>query len=203
MIRSTYLKPMIRNSRNCIYLFAVAIIMYSCNSFSGDEYTSLVKKELAKGKRVDSIFLGISFGMTSKAFFGHCWELNKKGILSDGVGNTMVLYKIDTALKYPASMNFYPDFYQNKIFHMRVTLLYNGWAPWNKTHYSDSLVPDVLRMYKKWYPSGNEFIKMTDKIKGNIYVKVDGNRRIILGKYNDMEVHVDYTDLIVEKQLKK
>ncbi|MEO6498975.1 MAG: hypothetical protein ABIN95_08185 [Mucilaginibacter sp.] len=181
----------------------VAIITYGCNSFSVNDYKGLVKRELKKGKRVDSLFLGISFGMTSKTFYGHCWELNKKGILSDGASNTMVLYKIDSALKYPATMNFYPDFLANKIYHMRVTFAYDAWAPWNKALYADSLVTDVLRLYKNWYPGGNEFMKMTDKKRGIIYVKVDGNRRIILGGYSDNEVRADYTDLLVENQLKK
>jgi hypothetical protein len=191
------------NIKNCIYFFGVAIIISACNGLAGDEYTRLVKKELAKGKRVDSLFLGISFGMTSKAFFAYCWELNKKGIITDGVNNTMVLYKMDSGLKYPASMNFYPDFHENKIYHMRVIFQYNAWAPWNKAQYADSLLPDILRLYKKWYPGSNEFIKITDKVKGTIYVKVDDNRRITVGKYDDAQVHVDYTDLLVEKKLKK
>src|SRR5665647_518676 len=167
------------NRKHSIYLSAIAVIISacSCSPSGGEQYDRLVKKELAKGTRVDSLFLGISFGMTSKTFYGYCWELNKKGIISDGSNNTMVLYKIDSGLKYPASMNFYPDFLDNKISHMRVTFQYNAWAPWNKAQFSDSLLPDVLRFYKKWYPAGNEFIAITDKVKGTIYVKVDGNRR--------------------------
>ena len=100
-------------------------------------------------------------------------------------------------------MNFYPDFYNNKVYHMRVTFEYNAWAPWNKAQYSDTLLPDVLRLYKRWYPMSNDFIKISDKLKGTIYVKIDGNRRIIIGRYNDMQIHADYTDLLVEQQLNK
>ena len=192
------------NFKHCVYLFVTtAIIAVSSCSSPADQYTKTVTQELAKGKRVDSLFLGISFGMTSKTFFGYCWELNKKGVISDGANNTMVLYKLPAELKYPASMNFYPDFHENKIFHMRVTFQYNSWAPWNKAQWADTLLPDVLRLYKKWYPGGNDFIKITDKVKGIIYVKVDGNRRIILGKHDDMIVKADYTDLLVEQKLKK
>jgi hypothetical protein len=188
-----------------IYLSAIAVIITicSCSTSGGEQYDKLVKKELAKGTRVDSLFLGIGFGMTSKEFFGYCWELNKKGLLTDGNNNTAVLYKIDKELKYPASMNFYPDFYDNKISGMRVGFQYNAWAPWNKAQFADSLLPDVLKMYKKWYPQGNDFITITDKVKGTIYVKVDGNRRITIGRYNDMLVKVDYTDLLIEQKLKK
>ena len=88
------------NRRFYIYLLAIGVItgVASCSSSGMDQYNKLVKKELAKGTRVDSLFLGINFGMTSKNFYGYCWELNKKGIISDGTNNTMVLYKIDSAL---------------------------------------------------------------------------------------------------------
>lgn len=188
--------------KNILAIVVVSIGLWSCSSTPKDEYSRLVKKELAKGIRKDSLFLGINFGMTSKEFFGYCWELNKKGILTDGSNNTMVLYKMDSALKYPASMNFYPDFHENKIFHMRVTFQYNAWAPWNKAQFSDSLLPDVLRLYHQWYPAGNPFIEMKDSTKGTIYVKVDGNRRIIVGRQDDMIVRADYTDLLIEKKLK-
>lgn len=193
------------NRKHSIYLFAMAVIISvcSCSSSGSEKYNKLVRKELAKGTRVDSLFLGLSFGMTSKTFFGYCWELNKKGIISDGSNNTMVLYKLDSALKHPTSMNFYPDFVENKIANMRVTFQYNAWAPWNKDQFSDSLLPDVLQLYKKWYPGGNEFIEIIDKGKGTIYVKVDGNRRITVGKYDDMIVKAEFTDLLIEEKLKK
>ncbi|MEO6720142.1 MAG: hypothetical protein ABIN67_07235 [Ferruginibacter sp.] len=192
------------NNKHYIYFLAIVLIFtWGCSSSGSEQYGKLVKKELARGKRVDSLFLGMRFGMTSKEFYGHCWELNKKGLLTDGNNNTAVLYKIDKELKYPASMTFYPDFYENKIAVMRVSFQYNAWAPWNKGQFSDSLLPDVVKMYEKWYHAGNNFIKITDKTKGTIYVKVDGNRRITIGIFNDMVVKVDYTDLLVEQKVKK
>ena len=73
---------------------------------------------------------------------------------------------------------------------------------WNKYLEADSLLPDVVTMYKKWYSEGNPFIQINDEKKGTIYVKVDGNRRITIGKYDDVRVKVEYTDLLVEKQIK-
>jgi hypothetical protein len=189
---------------------SVLIILFMLAACSGDrgmdKYNSLVKKELAGNKRVDSIFFGFYFGMSRKNFFAHCWEMNKKGIFSDGndgLGNMYVLYKLGKELKYPAAMNFYPDFHDSTIYRMRVTIQYEGWAPWNRPLYADSLLPDVLSMYKKWYSDGNAFIQISDQKKGVIYVKVDGNRRITIGKYNDMLVKVDYADMLVEKKMKK
>src|SRR4051812_40683601 len=109
-------------------LVAVAITTISCKESPLGRYDHLVTKELASGKKVDSLFMGLSFGMTSKQFFGYCWEMNKKGVFTDGNNNTAVLYKINE-LKYPASMNFYPDFVNNKVFRMRVSFQYDGWAP--------------------------------------------------------------------------
>ena len=114
------------------------------------------------------------------------------------------MYKIDsTELGHPAGMNFYPDFYNNTIAKMRASFQYDAWAPWNRKLFSDTLLPKVLEMYKKWYDKGNPFIKIEDKERGIIYVKVDGNRRIIIGKPDDMTVRVDYTDLLVEQEMDK
>lgn len=165
-------------------------------------YQTLVQEELKSGKRVDSIFFGITFNMPSKKFFIHCWEMNKKGLFRDGVNNMFVLHNLNKGqLKHPASMNFYPDFYKDKIFRMRVEYQYVGWSPWNKQLYTDSLVKDVLNLYKRTYNTGNPFLTISDKKRGEIYVKVDGNRRITIGKFNDMIVKVDFTDLIIEEEI--
>jgi hypothetical protein len=185
-------------------IFIVLCMLIACSDDRGmDKYNSLVKKELADNKRVDSIFFGIYFGMPRRKFFAHCWEMNKKGIFRDGLNNMFVLYKMDTGLKHPASMNFYPDFNDSTISKMRVMFQYDAWALWNKHLYADRLLPDVLSLYKKWYSDGNPFLQISDEKKGTIYVKVDGNRRITIGKYDDMIVKVDYTDMLVEKQLNR
>lgn len=164
----------------------------------------MAAKELAHGQRVDSLFFGIHLGMSSKQFYAHCWEMNKKGLFTDGENNTAVLYKLDNnELDHPASMNFYPAFYQDKLHNMRVTYNYDAWAPWNKHLFADSLQLKVLELYTAWYKGGNSFIKMEDKKRGTIYVKVDGNRRIIIGKYDDVRVKVDYSDLRVEKEIEE
>jgi hypothetical protein len=168
------------------------------------QYQAVVAKELADGQRVDSLFFDIHFGMSSKEFFAHCWEMNKKGLFTDGENNTAVLYKLHNGeLPYPASMNFYPAFSQDKICQMSVNFQYDAWAPWNKHLFADSLQLSVLELYKTWYKRGSPFMKLDDEKRGTIYVKVDGNRRIIIGKYDDSRVKVDYTDLRVEKEMEE
>ena len=184
-------------------LIIVFLLIACSHDRDMDKYNSLVKKELSGKRRVDSIFFGIHLGMARKNFFMHCWDLNKKGMFREGSGNMYVLYKLKKELKHPASMNFYPDFRDSVIYRMRVNIHYDGWVPWNKDLNGDSLLPDVLTMYRKWYDQGNPFMQINDEKLGTVYVKVDGNRRITIQKYDDMMVKVVYTDLLVEKQIKK
>ena len=189
---------------NRLFIITGIVFLHSCSWFGGSEYTKLAEKELARGVRYDSLFMGFYLGMPAKGFYDYCWDMNKKGVFTNGTENVSVLYKMNNKeLKYPALMNFYPDFYANKIAGMRVSFEYSAWAPWNRAQYGDSLLPDVLNMYRKWYPDGNGFIKMTDKKRGTIYIKVDGNRRITIGNFDDRLVKVDYTDLLIEEALKK
>lgn len=188
-----------------IWLLLGIFLFISCKKETGyEQYEALKIKELASGQRADSLFLGIYLSMTSKQFYGHCWEMNKKGLFTDGENNTAVLYKLNNhELKYSASMNFYPQFHKDKIYKMGVSFQYDAWAPWNNHLSSDSLYADVVSLYSRWYSGGNPFIEITDKEKGTIYVKVDGNRRITIGKFNELYVKVDYTDLLVERQMRQ
>jgi len=184
-----------------MFFVVILISVFACNS-DEHKYDSLVKEELSRGIRKDSLFMGIKLGMTQKEFYTHCWNMNKKGIFVDGANSMTVLYKLNKELKHPASMNFFPDFNQNKIYKMKVIFSYDAFAPWNKRLFADSLQLDVLNLFKKWYNNTN-IITMRDAAKGTIFVKVDGNRRILIGKYDEGHVKVVYTDLLIEKKLTK
>ena len=174
--------------------------LFACQHSAMDEYNSLVKKELDSNKKVNDIFWGISLGVTSKDFYVHCWKKNKEGIFSDGAGNTSVLYNLDSSeLKHPAEMNFYPEFKNGKIYKLWTKFRYKGWMPWNKELGSDKLLPDVVNLYKKWYPRGNPFITISDPKRGTMHVKIDGNRQIIIGVFDETDVKAEYTDLSVAK----
>lgn len=177
----------------------------SCHTSDIDKYHSLVKHERESNKKVNNIFFGISLGMSSKDFYLHCWDMNKKGLFTDGMNNTSVLYTLDhNELKSQASMWFYPEFTGNgRIYKMWTKFQYKGWMPWNKQLGADSLLTDVLKLYRKWYPSGNPFMSIRMPEKGIVYVKVDGNRQIILSRNDDVEVRADYLDLDVPDQTQK
>lgn len=185
------------------------LLASACHNDAGS-YSGLVAKELASGKIANQLLLDIRFGMTRKEFYSYCWTMHNKGTFDDGANSTAVLYRLPGPgqqkpgpgqLRYPASMNFYPEFQKDSIYKMWAQFQYDAWAPWNRHLFSDSLMLDVVRLYDQWYP-GNSFLKLTDPQRGTIYVKVDGNRRIIVGKKDDSHVNVDYTDLRAVNSIK-
>lgn len=184
------------NFKYHIWFCIILMVTARCGRKSG--YHEMVERELAKGIREDSLFLGIQLGMTQKEFFSHCWELNHQKLVHEGPSNLTIEYKMEE-LDYPATMNFYPAFHEDNIYRMPVTISYDAWAPWNKYLFADSLQLDVLKFFEKKYGKG--FIKIEHPKRGAAYVKVDGNRRISIFKGNDMSVKVLYTDILVEKEI--
>jgi len=161
------------------------------------EYEKMRQRELARGVRVDSLFLGMHFGMTAEEFYTHCWELNKQGLIRQGPKNQSVEYQLEE-LRFPAKMNFYPNFSPDrKIYEMPVAISYTAWAPWNKSLQGDSLQLDVVNMLERWY--GGSFLKVENPKKGVVYVKIDGNRQIRVLN-DDFQVKVFFTDLTYKKQ---
>ena len=175
----------------------VALIVGGCSP--GKTYERRLKRELASGIRYDSLFMGISLGMTQKEFYDHCWKLNKDSVVRQGTSNMSVQYNITEELKHEATMNFYPSFADEKIVEMPVRFIYTGWAPWNKELSASNLALDVKRWYEDIYGTG--FITVSHPMKGEAYIKIDGNRRITIYNENDLYVWAIFTDMLsgVEK----
>lgn len=152
-------------------------------------------------RKTDSLFLGISLGMERQAFYDYCWEQNKKKNFTHGPTNQSVEYKLTQELEEPIAMRFYPTFHNDKIFEMPVTFTYDAWAPWNREYWADSLLQDMLPIFKKWY--GDDFKKLEHPTMGTVYYKIDGKRRINLFRKDDQYVQAVFTDLKVEKTLKE
>lgn len=169
-----------------------ALIVGGCTP--GKTYERRLKRELASGIRYDSLFMGLSFGMTKKEFYEHCWNMNKDSIIKQGSANMSVQYDLNEELKYPATMNFYPEFDSGKIVEMPVRFIYNGWAPWNKELSASNLAKDVKSWYEDIYGKG--FITVTHPMNGEAYTKIDGNRRITIYVENDLYVWGRFTDML-------
>ena len=76
---------------------------------------------------------------------------------------------------------------------MKVSFIYDGWAPWNQEQSASNLAQDVKRWYEKTY--GNGFITVTHPFRGEAYTKIDGNRRITIYIENDQLVWAIFTDM--------
>lgn len=175
-----------------LFLFGVVVsaVLLSCGGKSS-------KKEDPK---YDSLFLGFHFGMERQAFYDHCWEYNRKKIFTHGPTNQTVEYYLPTELNSPVTMRFYPIFHNDKIFEMPATYHYDAWAPWNRQFKSDSLLKNIVPLYEKWY---GKFQTTDHPEMGRVYYRMDGQRRINLYIKDDQFVRAVFTDLRVERELKK
>ena len=184
-----------------LIISTLMVLFFSCQQKS--EYRKMLEKELATGIRQDTLFYGIYLGMPSKDFYAHCWEMNKKGWIRQGDGNTSVYAKI-TELGDPASMNFYPSFYEDKIIEMPADFAYDAWAPWNKKLSADSLQIRVKGLMEEWHGKGFIEVKGPNRFVSPIaFTKIDGNRRILIYKVDESKVRVEFTDMVAKEKMDK
>jgi len=186
---------LLRNSYKLLVALFL-IVLVSCNQ---SEYSRLVNNEMAKNIVNDTLIFGMKFGQTKKLFFDQCWKLNNQKIINQGSSNNFVEYhlplKEGDSISSPITMLFYGIFNKEKIMTgMDMKFHYDGWSLWNKSLQSDKLVPVVMDSLKSWFP-GNDFIVVpAKKTKGEILVKVDGNRRILIEPIADsrtVDVRID------------
>lgn len=179
-----------------ISVLIFCVILISCNK---SEYTQLVESELSKNITKDSLFLGMKLGQTKEDFFNQCWKLNAQDLVSQGPNNEFVSYNLPLkkgdSLTKSIRMLFYGIFDDKKIMTgMKMQFSYNSWSLWNKSYQPKKLMPVVKDTLKKWFP-GNDFIKVNiKKNQKELFVKVDGNRRIIIKPIDDkkeLKVRID------------
>ncbi len=188
--------------RKLLFFILIAMTGYLLfsNCSNKAKYESMVEAGLESGERHDTLFLGLYLGMTSEEFYKKCWDMNKEGLIRQGMGNTSVLYEMNDEFKSSVDANFYPTFFEDRIYEMPVRFQYKAWAPWNKQFSADTLQVELVDLYSQWYGTG--FMKIKHQMKGDAYVKVDGNRRISIYKDDSMEgsVWALYTDLSVAEK---
>ncbi len=182
---------------NRFWVFIVWIALFiSCKS----EYEKSVDRELDSGLVNDSLIFGMRMGQTKKDFFGVCWELNRQKLIAQGTGNRTAKYiePLDSTETNPTrkEMLFYGIFdEQDTMRGMDMTFTYSAWAPWNKERYSIPLMEELKAGYLKHY-GPNPFIEINlGDIKYKAFVKIDGNRQILIYPKNDKDVVVKIEDL--------
>ena len=177
----------IRNFVFCLLTFGF------CFCGTKSNYQSIVDQELATGIRNDSLFLGLSLGMEEKEFFATCWDLNKQNITKEGYSNMTVQLALQ-GLQHNGYYDFYPFFENKKIKTMTGFTHYKAWSPWRKDLWSDHLIEDTREKFENWF-RGNKFFSIKSPTRGKAYVKIDGNRRIVLYIEDDQKVNVLISDL--------
>jgi ribosomal protein S19 len=188
--------------RKISQIFVIVLVAGSLASCGQSEYTKLVKRELAKNVRYDSLFLTFKFNDTQTDFYTKGWEQNRLGLIRQGPKNQNVEYmmKSQDTTKSNIQMLFFPEFDENQLIKkMEMYLKYTAWSPVSKGYKSDVLLPVAIDTLMNWY-GGNEFMEVKfPKDSVSMWVKVDGNRQISLTAINEAEIKAVISDLTWEK----
>lgn len=176
-----------------IYIPILLMLIFISSCEQRSEYERLVQRELDSGVRNDSLFLGYYLGMEKEDFFDHSWQLNQQNKIT---GGAQIYYKIKD-LSGDATMVFYPEFKNDRIFRMPIEIYYDSWAIWNREFYSDSLITEMVDYYEDIYGQG--FIQTVHpEVEKEAWIKVDGNRRISIYKKDDRYARIEFLDLTAE-----
>jgi len=185
------LKPF-SNTYRIAFLLLIFIGVSSCQS----QYDQTVKKEMASGRSIETLKFTLAFGDTKKEFFAKCWELNKKGLIKQGPKNQYVAYELKKKGAPSITHLFYGIFNEEqKMVGLDMEFSYDGWSPWTPELQSDKLLFVAMDTLKNWYPGNDFFLLENKKLKTNTYVKIDGNRQIIVHTQGDKDVKVTLEDL--------
>lgn len=173
------------------------LVLIGCDS-PGRRYKRLERQELSKNQRYDNLFFGIYFGMSNQEFRDYCYQRNLDGKFRQGGRRNMIWVecKLPEEMDYPAAINFFPEFTNDTITGMNASIYYdNATFPDGKFE-TDSLLIDVLKLTDKWYGKG--YIKIESPVfyKEDIYMKINGNRRVtITPDNNNQMINLWYVDL--------
>lgn len=186
---------LLMNKKYTLSLLTI-LLLISCNT---SNYEKLIETEMSNSVRHDSILLGFDFGISRADFFIVCKELNSKKLViqSEKSGYVQYLFPNKTEEDEDLRALFWGIFNEEKIMTgLKFEFSHVAWAPWNKASQPQNLIPVIKNKLLEWFP-GNEFISVTTKeSKKNIWVKIDGNRRIIILEPDNVSaVKVNIDDL--------
>jgi hypothetical protein len=182
------------------------MILFGCQS----EYEKVVEEGLKSGEIHEDLIFDMSMGQTQKEFYSICWELNKEKKISQGSGNRFAKYVIPPGELFEepeeVEMLFYGVFDEDKIMRgMEMRFTYVKWSPWNEDFHSDKLIERLKRHYMNLY-GGNEFMSFDIGMENHdSFVKIDGNRQILIYQLSNKDISVKIEDLRYkfQKQSKK
>ena len=179
---------------NRLYIVLIAL-MFSCQNIS--EYEIIVKEEMASGIYIDSVQFGLELGDTKKTFFAKAWKLNADGKVTHGPNNEFIAYEIKNMPEGKRINHlFYGIFNDNDIMTgLDMRFYFLGWAPWNKQLQSDKLLPVAMKKLTEWYPGNNFVLIKNENFPNETFVKIDGNRQILIHIIDEKNVRAQLLDL--------
>ncbi len=175
-----------------LFITVICLVSFCLCSCGKKDYHRLVAYEKAKGIRQDSLFLGISIGMDSERFYKHCWDLNKKGLIREGMASATIHYSLPET-NDKIKFEFYPVFKEGKVQSMTGYFYHTAWAPWSKETFPDFIIEETKELLSDWY--NVHFVPIARIGMGKTYAAVKGNLRIVLYYKQDTRVEVLFTDL--------
>jgi len=176
-------------------LFTALFTGTACQKTS--EYRQMLARESLRTDTMGTLFFNYELGMSRQAFYDSSWALNRRGLVTHGPSNRYVQFKLSDEFHHKATMLYYPDFVDDHMAQMRVRFSYDGWAPWNRHLWADSLIFDVLDLMEAWYGSGFIIQEVSIPTIGVTpeFIKIDANRQVTIQRDTDREVLTKITDL--------
>jgi hypothetical protein len=175
----------------------VTLLFCCCLTACKSDYEQLLTRELSNGIRHDSVFRAIHFGMSKTSFFDYCRVQNKSGQFHHGseVAGTSVMCFLPVGTD-TLTMNFFPDFEQEKLCHLWAVFRYYDWTPWQPEKQASELVKVVLQVAQQWY--GGQFLALKTPKGNDFWVNVQGNRRVLISLPDQSTVRMEVTDMTTE-----
>lgn len=183
------------NIRYYLFLLAIStILLTACES----EYSKTVKSEVKSGVKHEELFLEMNMGMTKKEFYSHCWDLNKRQLISQGSGNKYAKHIMELKNENDSITKVVVLFYGifdkfDVMYGMDMKMEYYSWAPWNKELHAPALAERIQKYYMDLYGM-NPFIEI-DIDQHKAFAKIDGNRQILIYPTDNKSVSVKITDI--------
>ncbi len=126
--------------------------------------------------------------MSSDDFFSASWDLNKRGVITNGSSNLSIMYKLNE-FDHPAKLNYYPDFEEDQLNFLPARVAYNNWSPWNKEFWSDKLIIEVKDLMEEWM--GGKFkVEKDDKGK-SYFLRKQGEVETTIKRVDDQYVKIE------------
>lgn len=178
------------NSKTQLFALVICLFTVALTGCSNDlSYEDWLERETASGVQNDTLFLGYYFGMERQNFRDASWEMNQQGLMS---GFTKINYPFNE-LNHRATMEFWPDFTDDKVSRIPIEVSYNAWAPWNRDFWSENLMEDLVEYYESKFETRFRHIYVPE-IEANAFVSIEGNREIRISRINDQKVMLDFID---------